>query len=574
MRASLSLAASALLAFAACGPGGGDDGDDDPVGSIIVSPGDVTLTVVNDAEVTQSYTAVFRSEDGEEEDITNDVTWSIPETSVGYFSGTVLHANGAGRGTVTATLDGRTGTAVVEVFREDVRVGDGVDPTVPELFEDATDDPTRLAAIVYPANETIVPPNLGDFDVHWRDTTGSDVYEIRIQTYYADVRVYVTDPAAATTGAWLAFLESEWSSVAHSEIGAALDVTVRGLTLASPATTSHAGVIVHTSREDMNGGIYYWAAASSSGTPDGIYRHDMGRPGEPAEQFFTRTEAGRCVACHVISRDGTKMALTYDGGDQSATVLDVATRVTSIPVATQYWNFAAFTPDGAQLLTARQGALQLRDPASGAVQVTVPTSGYSTHPDISAQGDRIVYVRPTGPGSDWSFTGGQLVTQTFDQAAQTFGGEVPLVSSSDNNYYPSFSPDGQWVLFNRATGGSYDQATAELWVVKTDGSVGPIKLSLSNVGAGLTNSWARWAPFESSFGQDAEPIYWLTFSSKRDFGVRLVGLNRPQIWMTPFFPARAEAGADPTAPAFHLPFQDKATSNHIAQWTTQVVPIE
>ena len=67
---------------------------------------------------------------------------------------------------------------------------------------------------------------------------------------------------------------------------------------------------------------------SASGAPEGIYRHDMDRPGEPAEQFYTTTQTpgGRCVACHVLSRDGGTMAITYDGGDQEGNVLDVATR--------------------------------------------------------------------------------------------------------------------------------------------------------------------------------------------------------------------------------------------------------
>jgi hypothetical protein len=34
----------------------------------------------------------------------------------------------------------------------------------------------------------------------------------------------------------------------------------------------------------------------------------------------------------------------------------------------------------------------------------------------------------------------------------------------------------------------------------------------------------------------------------------------------------APAGTDPSFAAFALPFQDITTSNHIAQWTTQVVP--
>jgi hypothetical protein len=41
--------------------------------------------------------------------------------------------------------------------------------------------------------------------------------------------------------------------------------------------------------------------------------------------------------------------------------------------------------------------------------------------------------------------------------------------------------------------------------------------------------------------------------------------------MTPVFPARAAAGQDPSGNAFHVPFQDVNTSNHIAQWTKAVV---
>ena len=66
-------------------------------------------------------------------------------------------------------------------------------------------------------------------------------------------------------------------------------------------------------------------------------------------------------------------------------------------------------------------------------------------------------------------------------------------------------------------------------------------------------------------------------SSKRDFGVRRVnsvdaeGAKTPQIWMAPFFTARAAAHQDPTTPAFRMPFQNLTSNNHIAQWTERVV---
>jgi len=559
------------LALGACGPA--DDSDDEASAVLVVTPESIAIDVINGVAVEQPYTAVLHYENGTEVDVTDSTSFIVAEAAVGYFDGTTLVANGAGRGTIVATHGDAQAMATVEVFARDVRVGDGVDPSVPGLFDAATDDPARAATIVYPSDGTIVPPNLGDFDLHWRDASGSDVFELSMSSYYAEVRVYVAVDASA--GAWIAFLVQEWSRVAHSEIGATIDVAVRGLTFASPATSSKAEIVVRTSRHDILGGLYYWAAANAGGA-EGIFRHDLGRPGEPAEEFYTsnQTPGGRCVACHALSRDGTRMAVTYDGGDGGANVLDVASRTTMMPSETA-WNFAAFNRDGSKLLTVSRGVLTLRDPETGAVIATPAVSGASSHPDFAPQGDRVVYVREGTPGSDWSFSRGSLVTRSFDDATDTFGAETALVTSAgENNYYPSLSPDGQWVLFNRSAEGSYNAASAELWVVKVDGSVGPIKLDASNIGPALTNSWARWAPFEATYGPSEEPIFWLTFSSKRDFGVRLVGVGRPQLWMTPFFPARAAAGVDPTAPAFRLPFQDLQSNNHIAQWTEEVIPVD
>ena len=195
-----------------------------------------------------------------------------------------------------------------------------------------------------------------------------------------------------------------------------------------------------------------------------------------------------------------------------------------------------------------------------------------SHPDLSPDGTRLVYVRSPG-GSDWAFQSGLLFTRTYDQATQTFGPEIPLVTDAGNNFYPSWSPDGQWVMYNRDTlnGDSYDNADGSLFVIKADGTGTPIPLAAANEIGGLTNSWGRWAPFSQSVGVNNEPIFWVTVSSKRNFGVRLVNVARPQIWMTPFYPARAAQVVDPTVSAFRLPFQNIDSNNHIAQWTERVV---
>lgn len=42
------------------------------------------------------------------------------------------------------------------------------------------------------------------------------------------------------------------------------------------------------------------------------------------------------------------------------------------------------------------------------------------------------------------------------------------------------------------------------------------------------------------------------------------------LWMAGIDPSQAAAGKDGSFPAFCLPFQSLATSNHVAQWTSGV----
>jgi hypothetical protein len=133
-----------------------------------------------------------------------------------------------------------------------------------------------------------------------------------------------------------------------------------------------------------------------------------------------------------------------------------------------------------------------------------------------------------------------------------------------NNYYPSFSPDSRFVVYNRAAGDSYNAADAKVMVIAASGGGKPIDLTSVNDSVG--NSWPKWSPFVHHFQR--RTILWLTYSSLRPFGLR----NTPaaQIWMVPVDLAKLEAGQDSGYPPFRLPFQDLATGNHIAQWVASV----
>jgi hypothetical protein len=575
MRTPLAWLLAIVGTVAACGSPSDDDGGEptpEPGDTLVVMPSLARLEVINGAPAEQAFTVSLVKLSGEQFDVTSRVTWTLGDPLIGSFAGPLFTARGgsAGVSPVHATLDTVQGAASIEVFVRNIRVGPGAPGNAPDLFAVGTEDPGTAPVIAYPPPQVIVPRNLGDLEMHWRDGFGHDLYELSMVNDHVDLKLYVG--SAGPTG-WSQFSTAEW--YAASMGGSEIQLKLRAITTATPQVIGTAAPQeLLLTNDDLEGGLYYWASTSGGGAY-GIFRHDFGNPGQPAEPFYTNVDAGRCVACHALSRDGEHMAVVWDGGDGPATMMAVGSQ-TTVPDA-MAWNFASYSPDSARLITSRGGTLTVRDGTTGAVTGTVPTAGFATHPDFSPQGNLLAFTRASAAAgaNDWHFAGGEIVTVSFDPATGAWGTATPIVSGGGfNNYYPSVSPDGEWVLFNRSNEDAYDDASAELWVAKIDGT-GARKLDLANVQTGLTNSWARWAPFRSNFGPAgaSEDLFWITWSSKRDFGVRLVGVNQPQIWMSPFFPDRIAAGNDPTAPAFRLPFQDIASNNHIAQWTEVVVPI-
>jgi hypothetical protein len=173
--------------------------------------------------------------------------------------------------------------------------------------------------------------------------------------------------------------------------------------------------------------------------------------------------------------------------------------------------------------------------------------------------------------------------------------EVVPAKSGWNHYYPAWSPDSQFLVYNESKCNSGDfsdecdadtNPTATLYAVKPVAGATPIALAKANRGGvldgnntALTNSYPKWSPFvfQRVAGEATSRLMWITFASKRKFGLR----NLPQsdrggdgtlLWMAAVDPDKVNDGTDPSFTAFVLPFQDYTTSNHIAQWTTKVVP--
>jgi hypothetical protein len=220
--------------------------------------------------------------------------------------------------------------------------------------------------------------------------------------------------------------------------------------------------------------------------------------------------------------------------------------------------------------------------------------------------------------------GGSLWTMPY-LGNGAFGPATEIVhSSGENNFYPSYSPDGKFIAFNRVAkqagamtacangfcpNDSFSNPKSRVLLLPTGGGITmPIDLEAANgspaaTPVDLSNSWPRWTPFVQTY--KGSRLLWLTFSSTRDYGLRvrnhvMVGgqpqiqcypsdsaelpggahhqpfadnCEQPQLWMAAINLSSAEVSTpgDPSYPAFWLPFQDITTHNHSAQWTQQVV---
>jgi hypothetical protein len=582
----LTLATAGALLAAACSggdaPASGDGGTDDPdpweITEVSLIPANTVLTVENGTPAEQIYVAMATFGDGHTEDVTDDATFAINPGPLGDFTDNLLVTSSThgGQATVSATVSSAIGQTGVTVNIHTVHIDEGAPDDADSLF-DGTDNPAQAPTLLYPPDGVLIPPNLADVDFQWDPGAGNDLWQIKLVGEYLDMEVYLAD---------LSFIPQDllWEQLVPGNGGLEpVEVTVTGTSTADPSTKGVSETIGYSvAEEPVEGGIYYWAASSVVASDYGIFRYDFGEPGQLAEQAYTTAQTGdRCVACHALSHDGTKMALTYDGGDGAADIVDVASQSPILPVENAYFaNFHTYSADDQYVLGVSHGVFTLRDGSNGAAVETLALTNV-TYPDWSLDGGTMAFTRATRDFyGDWHFLGGQIEVMTFNGPGIWGEPEVIVPAEPDvNYYYPAISPDTSWIIFNKSSelgaytspGDSYSDDDAQLWVTAIDGG-DPIALDAANLTGNLRTSWAKWCPKISSYKGDE--LLWFTVSSMRRYGAHLADGELPQIWMAAFSPTRAENGEDPTWPAFYLPFQDITTNNHIAQWTEVVVDIQ
>jgi hypothetical protein len=556
----------------------GDSGGP-PAGPLRIEPADQTRTIEG-APVVIDYRAIFTSDTGVERDVTGEVAWTHTTPALGAMAGPQFTSvtDRGGFTQIRATMGPMVATTGLTLRLARTIITPGTPPDAPTRFGGAV-DPSASPEIVYPADGTMVPPNIGELEFHYR-TNGSTLFELHVAASAVDLRVYFGCPEAAGGGCIYTPDREVWEILSTAAAGTGpFTYTLRGVDDSGRLGEATSTLIV--AEEPITGGLYYWNAIGGA-----IERFEFGVRGARAERFLDGPRVGAlmCIGCHALSRDGRRIAVGTDIPTTTLQVYDVATRTRVFGLGMgsgpfgfpSQPNFYSFNPDATQLAASSLQGINILDGTTGAVVAGPFGGGAASQPDFSPDGQHIAFVRHDSPAvplvSDVpGVTSGRIVRLDWDGSSWVVGPE--LVAGGGNNFYPAYTPDGSWIVFNRSpsNANSFGESgmgggvrDAEMWVVSSNGGA-PIRLSMAG---GLTDSWPKFDP--TSYLDRGTPVFWFAWSSRREFGLRYAADSTVQLWMSAFDPTRAMAGADPALPAFRLPFQDLATGNHIAQWVTTI----
>jgi dipeptidyl aminopeptidase/acylaminoacyl peptidase len=193
-------------------------------------------------------------------------------------------------------------------------------------------------------------------------------------------------------------------------------------------------------------------------------------------------------------------------------------------------------------------------------------------PAWSPTGSELVATRASlvgQPDMQQSANDGELVILPFD--GSNVGMPQVLLSEPGSfvNSYPSWSPDGQWIVFTSSPVGSETLGNRQTRLRLINLATRGVRdLGYATYGLDKGSKFARFAPT----GLDGCRTVFITFQSGLDYGVlRRNTVEWPQLWMSAI--DLANLTSDPSSPPVWLPFQDHRQKNLLPAWS-EIVPCE
>lgn len=560
------------------------------IDSLTIDPLVVTLNVKAGAAQTQQFHAIGHTAGGATQQV--PATFALDNSTPGSIDGNGLYTTSNKAGgivTLTASYNGKSATAKITVVMDATLSEGTVPPNAEALFDPSKNDVVTGGAsepaLVYPVPETMFPQNIDRVLFNWR-AAGNKLFMVKFESPTLTLRVY-TDGVhpicakAGTGGACWESDESSWTALAASNAGQSVNVTIQGVDPGAPGTI-HTGPshVIHFSPTAVPGAIYYWSTTAA-----GVRRGALGDAAP--KNFLTPSETGgKCVACHTLSRNGTRLAA--DVGGENLAVVDVQPSVPPPTVFDSYASktigsaWATFNSDTSRIVNAKGGVLSLRDGRTGApigpnAGAILPTGTTGTMPDWAPDGKHLVYVDGAGT-KDRGLTNSSIAWIGSDGDAFAHR-EVLLASSgsTDNYAYPMFDPASAFVAFAHGNKSTDNDATSQIFVAPA--RLGATKQALDRANtlvndgvqaSGQQNSMPTWAPTTDG------GLRWVAFTSRRDYGTILtsgskLGAQRDQLWIAAIDASKLDTGADPSYPAFRVPFIDLDENCHRPFWAEDVL---
>ncbi|MEO7092824.1 MAG: hypothetical protein ABI175_06205, partial [Polyangiales bacterium] len=604
--------------FAACsantkesgdpGPGGVDSGGGDLDGggldggfnldgsgptdlaSVALDPATATIDSIDGAPATQKFKLVGTRTDGSTIDLSGDagIAWSATSPQIGKVAGGIFTANGTtgGKVTVKATYKTRIATAELTVRLKISSDSVGVDaPTKDKLRTTATADAAVKWA--YPYDDTVFPRGLAAPMLMWNGSLAGDVFRVALssETVEWEAFVDVGPPSRFTIPA------AVWTKFTESTAGAATLTVSRASKGAVTLVTKLAWRIAP---ESMRGTIYYWANRQGrvlrikpgSTSPD-----DFSASTLPATATDAAGTTYTCtMTCHAVSADGSTIVSGGDvfGGSYDLVTNKVRHDVGGMPgTSRRTWNTPALTPDGKYVVlnqetfggpAAPKGLYRTSDGSH--VDATNLDALSMWHPSFTPDGSHLVWTDFSAGVGKAQLMGVPFDTKT-SKAATVMAKlvDASAVPTLPVIAYPSGSPDGKWVVYQRSSGGpahdTYDTRghcpsgclydnLSDLYYASTSGG-GEIALAKAN-GTGYpfaAGARDQQLSFEPTFAPIAAGGYfWVVFTTRRTYG-NLQTADLPevkQLWVMAIEQTPAP-GKDPSHAAFWLPGQELQYTN-------------
>ena len=577
--------------------------------SLRIDPPDATVSVQPGSPAMQAYRAFGKTTGGAESDVTAKVNWSVDRPMlVPKIAGGVATTSDTVGGIVAVRATTSTVAAsarlTIKLSSTNAATGPGAMPALPATPATPFGGPAdtmRAPQLVYPNDGVLLPPNLNGVEVHYRPgSTSNTLFEIAFANANTDVRVY-TRCVTLEDGCVYRPDPAVWHQVSETNRGTgSVTVTVRGTDDAGVGVGQSASIKMSFSKDDVRGGLYYWTTTLKS-----ILRWDFGSTTQTAAETVVSPADGdgsTCVGCHALSHDGTRMVATLGGQNDGRILLwDVAKKTAMAkPFMQQHSQFESWNSAGTMFVGmytdnhanhSGPSNLILFDGTTALQMGEIDVGGLrADHPDWSRDDQHIVFTSVD--------TAGNYTDQRPQKAGLAYiermgtGWSPPMTFvpyvAGKNRYYPAVAPTNDFVVFNESTcpaagsNGDCDadtDPTATLYSMPLPPGTAQPKLLTSANAPGvndgtttaLTNTYAKWSPFIFQL-DEMHKVLWATFSSTRRYGL-YKNTGNLYIWMFAVDPGAASSAGDPSYAAFALPFQALDTSNHIAQWTEQAVPI-